>query len=309
MWFKQAILYTKAALSERLEQPLAELAGRCAAVWEDVPALELALAGALAALPHCQRLYACAADGRQLSADIGVEGNETLSRGRLLADRPYHAANLPYRGHALTSVFLDEARLQRAIAAIQAVTDGETLRGFLVAEFLVDDLPQPQTSVADTAEWTQYRGDPAIRESVFNQCRTRSPLDLRIDEVVDTLDALMREHGIYHVILHFSSSRAIFWVFDDPYSYRFHGVDEILDPEIWLAYPGRPYPKRAVVSPPQIRQVLERFRVLREGDEVIYLRSASLNIMNGIIGLTFSCDGSHYITVEEFLNAQHPFWG
>jgi hypothetical protein len=30
--------------------------------------------------------------------------------------------------------------------------------------------------------------------------------------------------------------------------------------------------------------------------------------MNGIVGLTFSCDGSHYLTVDEFLDQEHPFW-
>jgi hypothetical protein len=30
-------------------------------------------------------------------------------------------------------------------------------------------------------------------------------------------------------------------------------------------------------------------------DENIDLRSGSLNIYNGIVGLNFSCDGSHYM--------------
>lgn len=30
--------------------------------------------------------------------------------------------------------------------------------------------------------------------------------------------------------------------------------------------------------------------------------------MNGMIGLTFPCDGSHYMPVEEFLNKNLEFW-
>lgn len=43
-------------------------------------------------------------------------------------------------------------------------------------------------------------------------------------------------------------------------------------------------------------------------DETIYLRSASINIFNGTVGLTFSCDGSHYIQVEEFVGKGMNFW-
>lgn len=307
MWFKQAILYKKAELTRMLEAPLAALAERCAAAWPEPAALDALLRDGMAGVPHAQRLYVCDADTRQLSAGITTEQVEEHRRGRRFSEQPYDAGNLPFRGMTLTSVFLDEDTLKRRIAAIQAVIGGDMLRGFLVAEFELDAIPLPQSAFTG-AGWTQYKGDPAIRAGVFNQCRSRSRLDQRSSEVVDTLDALMRAHGIYHVILHFSSSRAIFWVFDDPYSYRFHGVEEILDPEIWLAYPARPYPRNAKVPAAQIRPVLERFQALRESDENIYLRSGSLNIMNGIVGLTFSCDGSHYLTVDEFLNQEHPFW-
>jgi len=41
---------------------------------------------------------------------------------------------------------------------------------------------------------------------------------------------------------------------------------------------------------------------------VIYLRSGSLNIFNGMISLNFSCDGSHYLPFREFLEEDSPFW-
>ncbi|MBA1331657.1 hypothetical protein QQ73_11120, partial [Candidatus Endoriftia persephone str. Guaymas] len=57
----------------------------------------------------------------------------------------------------------------------------------------------------------------------------------------------------------------------------------------------------AKVTPSQLRAALDGLKALRFADETIYLRSASLNIMNGMIGLTFSCDGSHYMSIDEFL--------
>jgi hypothetical protein len=307
MWFKQAILYKKAELTRMLEGPLAALAEQCAGVWPDAAALDGLLGAEFASVANAARLYVCDADTRQLSAGIAAATLEEHRRGRRLGEQPYDAGNLPFRGMTLTSVFLDEDTLKRSIAAIQAIIGNDMLLGFLVAEFELDAIPLPQTAFTGAA-WTQYKGDPAIRASVFDQCRSKSRLDQRLDVAIDTLDGLMRAHGIYHIILHFSSSRAIFWVFDDPYNYRFHSVEEMLDPEIWLAYPARPYPRNAKVPEEKIRQVLEKFKALRESDENIYLRSGSLNVMNGIVGLTFSCDGSHYLTVDEFLNQEHPFW-
>ncbi|MDH5594492.1 MAG: hypothetical protein OEY68_08830, partial [Gammaproteobacteria bacterium] len=75
-----------------------------------------------------------------------------------------------------------------------------------------------------------------------------------------------------------------------------------------LAYPIHPYPDNAAVTPKEIRKTFMEFISLRFADETIYLRSASINIMNGMIGLTFSCDGSHYMPVKEFLDKELSFW-
>lgn len=40
----------------------------------------------------------------------------------------------------------------------------------------------------------------------------------------------------------------------------------------------------------------------------IYLRSGSLNIVNGKVGLNFSCDGTHYLNYDEFLEKGLDFW-
>jgi hypothetical protein len=113
---------------------------------------------------------------------------------------------------------------------------------------------------------------------------------------------------VYHVILHFSSSRAVIWVMQDPYRYRLLDFNELIDPDICLAYPRIPYSTGSQVPAEQIRTVLEAFRTLRLMDEMFYLRSGTLNIFNGLVGLTFSCDGSHYIPYDEFLRKDHDFW-
>ena len=53
---------------------------------------------------------------------------------------------------------------------------------------------------------------------------------------------------------------------------------------------------------------LDTFGQLRVMDDTFYLRSSSINIFNGIISLTFSCDGSHYMPYDEFLEKSLNFW-
>jgi hypothetical protein len=49
-------------------------------------------------------------------------------------------------------------------------------------------------------------------------------------------------------------------------------------------------------------------QALRLIDTTIYLRTASINIFNGMISLTFSCDGSHDMRHDDFLARGTAFW-
>jgi len=49
-------------------------------------------------------------------------------------------------------------------------------------------------------------------------------------------------------------------------------------------------------------------QVLRLLDTTIYLRTASINIFNGRISLTFTCDGPHVMRYDEFLARGTVFW-
>jgi len=129
-----------------------------------------------------------------------------------------------------------------------------------------------------------------------------------MDEVLALLAELITVHGVFHAKLHFSSSRATLWVVDDPYRYRLHGIADLTDPDLCLAYPRRDYPADAAIPAEAVPRVLRTFRDLRFMDETIYLRSGTINIFNGLVGLTFSCDGSHYMPWDEFLDKNVGFW-
>jgi hypothetical protein len=126
--------------------------------------------------------------------------------------------------------------------------------------------------------------------------------------VLALLEELITVNGVFHTKLHFSSSRATIWTIDDPFNFRIHGIDELVNPDLCLVYPHRRYPENAKIPADKVSRILQSFRQLRYMDETLYLRSGMLNIFNGIVGLTFSCDGSHYMPWDEFLEKDLEFW-
>ncbi len=305
---QQLILAKKAALAESAEKPLGLLAARAAEIWPNADALDQLLAASITTIPHCHLLYAWDVNGIELSSMVQPDKVDSSWRGRDLSQRPYLKNHLPFKGVMLSSVYLSEYVPRLCVTALQAVSLDTQLLGFIAADFAVDDLPAEAPLAAPPTRWQQFRGDPAVRGQLFLQTRVTSLLDKHIDAVNDLMLRLMHQHGVFHIKIHYSSGRTSLWLLDDPYNYRLHGVDEIIDPDICLAYPLREYPDDAKVSPAEIRKTLEEFKALRFADETVYLRSGSLNVMNGMVGLTFSCDGSHYMPVQEFLEKDLAFW-
>ena len=297
----------KSALSAQLAAPMQRLAQQCAAVWPEKTALDGVLLHGLDNIPLCRLVYALDPSGRQISANVSAQGLSERFYGQDLSQRPFMSNVVPSRGFILSDVYISRGTERPTVTAVLAVIKGDRVAGFIAADFDLRDLPLATAQPLATPGWRQIKGDPAIRQTVFMQQRAISDLDQHIDDVIATINELMCERGIFHVQIHFSSSRATLWPMDDPFSYRVHVLDEIINPAVCLAFRKQAYPARATVRPEQVRQVLEKFRKLREADDVIYLRSGSLNIINGIIGLTFSCDGSHYIPTDEFLSEECKF--
>jgi hypothetical protein len=157
-------------------------------------------------------------------------------------------------------------------------------------------------------DWRQVKGDPAIRGTLFQQTRTESPMDRHMQTALSILEELLAERGVFQCQIHFSSSQAIIWTIDDPLRYRILDYEALTDPDICLLYPSRPYPVNARIPRTEITRILSAMQGLRKVDMTIYLRTASINIYNGMVSLTFSCDGSHYMHYDEFLAKGASFW-
>lgn len=306
---QQSIARQRDQLDVLLREPLRQLALRCGLVWGDRAGLEVVLSESLDSLPHCKFLYALNADAVQISSNVGRAGFIKTDYGRDRSQRPYMREVVSGEDFLLSGAYISMRAQRPSLTAILLVRDVQGgMLGFVGADFDLRDLPLTRELYEEPRHWRQLRGDPSIRGTVFHQTRAESLMDQHLDTVLGVVEELMRDHGLFHVILHFSSSRAVIWLYDDPYRYRLLDIESLIDPDICLAYPRKKYPSNALVPSEHIRAVLEKFRELRFMDEMLYLRSGTLNIFNGIVGLTFSCDGSHYIPVDEFLAMDSDFW-
>ena len=306
---QESIARQRAELKLTLEQPLRHLAEACRAAWGSRTQIDEVLSRFFPTLPHCRHLYALGTDGIQRSDNVGRDGIDPAGFGRDRSHRPYLRESLPATGFLLSRSYINLRHRRPGLTAIQLVRDDKgAALGFIGADFYLQDLPLTRGLFEERRQWQQLRGDPAIRSQVFHQTRSESEMDRQVDTVLGVVEELIVDHGMYHVMLHFSSSRAVYWTLDDPLRYRLFDIQALVNPDICLAYPKHPYPADALVPKGRIRAILDALRALRFVDETFYLRSGTLNIFNGIVGLTFSCDGSHYVPYDEFLKMDVAFW-
>lgn len=306
---KTIVARQRMLLQGRLATLLDRLVAPCRAVWPRRDALEQILIAALPGLVSCKYLYVLDAQARQLTANISPQGLLPEQCGRDRRERPYMAEALAGERFSLSPVYISRNARRPSLTAIQRIDDDQgRLLGFLGADFDLRELPLTRELYEQPEQWLQLKGDPAIRGGLFQQERVESLMDGRIDEILDLIVELITAHGVFHGKLHFSSSRATLWLIEDPYRFRLLDYEDLADPGICLAYPRCPYPTDAAVPQHRIVEVFQTFKALRFMDETIYLRSGSLNIYNGIVGLNFSCDGSHYMPWDDFLHKSIEFW-
>lgn len=305
---QQSIARQRDALAIFLEVPLQALASVCAQNWGNIEVLEDVLLAGLAPLPYIDHLFVMSLEGIQLTAQISLQGADRKNLNTDRSQRPYMKNVSPASGFVLSEAYISENKKRPSITAVLPVTrDGMTV-GFLSAHFDLRNLPLTAPLYEESRNWRQLKGDPSIRGGLFLQQRVESVLDQHIDTVIAVIEELIVDHGIFHCEIHFSSNRATLWSQSDPFRYRILTIDELVDPDVCLTFPKSPYPDTAVMPPENIRRLLESFRDLRFADETIYLRLATINVYNGLVGLTFSCDGSHCIFADEFLQKGLAFW-
>lgn len=306
---KNSIRTQREKLTAILSAKMHDLAINCSESINDHKALEALLSSTLPQLSYCKHLYVLDHEGVQLTDNITHSGHNADHLGRNRMDRPYMDGIIGVTDFRLSDAYISRNKKRPSFTAIQVIRnkDGERT-GFLGADFDLRELPGIKETYQEPDNWRQIKGDPAIRSVVFHQQRVDSQMDMHLDQVIPIMNELITEHGVFHGKLHFSSSRASIWLVDDPFNYRIISFDEIIDPDICLAYPRHEYHERAIVPADKVIEIFEIFRSLRFADENVYLRAGSVNVINGMVGLNFSCDGSHYMRYDEFLEKSIDFW-
>ncbi len=306
--WKDSIYLQREELAHTLHEPLTRLAEKCTAAWGDREQLDAILTEGFASIPYCTFLYCVGNNGIQICDDVSQAGLVPEHFGYDRSHRPYMKESVPPWGFLLSDAYISLKNQRPSLTALQVVRTGSDTSGYLGADFDLRNLPVTSDLYDEPGYWRQVKGDPAIRGTVFQQYRVESPMDRNIGRAVSILEELLTQRGVFQCQIHFSSSRAMIWTVDDPFRYRMLDHEALSDPDICLVYPSQPYPLDAAIPQADIRRILNVMRSLRFADQNIYLRMASINLFNGMITLTFSCDGSHYMPYVEFLMKDISFW-
>ncbi len=300
MWVKDIGKQSK-ALKAIFEPNMLKLSKACVLCWSDLERLDNILSTYFSSIPYCHLIYAVDKFGKQISSNINAYGIDYSYRNQDLSKRPY-SINLK-RNFMLSSVYINQNTGCPCISAVHSVSDdSQQFLGFIVADFDLRNLP-----LAISSDKGNSLPHNCKRRQASEFC-TKNAFDKYPNELQGILHKLISDHGLFHVTIHYASAQVMLWSMDDPYQYSIYDAKQLFDQDMYLLYSRLPYPANAKVSNDQVQQVLEHFNNLRGVDEQIYLCSASLNIMNGMVGLSFSFDGTQYMSVDEFLNKNWHHW-
>lgn len=306
--WKDSIYLQREELARKLHEPLAQLAEKCTPAWGDRDQLDAILTQDFISVPYCAYLYCLSTDGMQISDNVGQAGLAPEHFGRDRSQRPYMKEAVPAWGFLLSDAYISLVGHRPSLTALQIVRADANTLGYLGADFDLRNLPVTSELYEEPGYWRQIKGDPAIRGTVFQQCRSESPMDRNMEQALSILEELLTLRGVFQCQIHFSSSQVTLWTVDDPFRYRILDHEALSDPDICLVFPSRPYPTDATIPQHDIERILGTMQSLRFADPTIYLRTASINLFNGMVSLTFSCDGSHYMSYVEFLLKDTSFW-
>jgi hypothetical protein len=305
MWMKQTIGEQRQLMTALFEPPLLNLSKACVVAWSDLDSLDKILNTHFSSIPHCHLVYAVDKFGKQISSNISTNGIDNTYRNQDLSRRPYCVSLYPKRHFMLSSVYISHTSGRPCLSAVHPVMDGQQFLGFVVADFDIRHLPLSVNSKTISCQQSQQQN---LAQKQKRPSRATNLFDKYQDDIQGILNKLIREHGVFHVIIHYNSTQVLLWQMDEPYEYRIYEIEQLLDPDMYQVYRRCPYPDKAKVSTGTVQQILKRFRTLRLADDSVYLRSGSLNIMNAMVGLTFSSEGTEYWPIDTFLSKDICDW-
>lgn len=179
------------------------------------------------------------------------------------------------------------------------------------------------------------KGDPTMRETVFDRERRESPMDKVLPDLMPALQALLLERCISEVSLHFNSGEIRLTSVFDPFNYEIHPANKLIDSGYLdrhfprLAYEkkisliralyetlGRELAALRIPSPftdyftnryrnwqpltsEEITRVVSKIQLLRTIPNY-YLRNMGISITRDAVRMQFNCDGTHIVSTGEY---------
>ena len=157
-------------------------------------------------------------------------------------------------------------------------------------------------------KWLQVKGDPSVRAFLFEQSRFESVFDCDLERINMIVHTLLASKGAFHVKIHYSSNQLTCWFADDAFRYRVFVSDDVLAPGFLDQFRDCSIKHlQPLIDDESTMAILNEFSRLRSTDKNIYMRNGSINRINGLIGMTFSCDGAHYINHKTFFEKLETF--
>ena len=179
------------------------------------------------------------------------------------------------------------------------------------------------------------KGDPSLRESVFDRGRYESVVDKVMDKLRPNLEELLLNRCVYNLFINFNSGEIRTSSIFDPFVDEIHTSDKLIEkayidrhfPEInykekakmiksmyqfissdlnfyqlpvqWKNIIGRSHNKWEPIEKEEIQKVMAQLSKLRS-IESFYLRNFSISMVLDAIRMQFNCDGTHIVSAEDY---------
>ena len=135
-------------LGRCFDVPLRLIARRSVRVWFNRGRLDQVLSENAGACPHCELLYAIDDDGRQVSSNIRAGAIDPDAYGQDLSRRPYSVSlsvlnNAAFQGAFLCDAYISQVSRRPCVTVMYGVTAGQSVLGFIAADFDPDRLNLP----------------------------------------------------------------------------------------------------------------------------------------------------------------------
>lgn len=128
------------SLSKEFDSRLRVIARQSVTYWFSQDRLDKLFAQFIGSLEGCNLLYAIDQSGRQVSSNVHARSIDTSAFGQDLSDRPYSVRlsvlrDVAFHGAFACDAYISQASQQPCVTVMYGVTSGESLMGFIAADF------------------------------------------------------------------------------------------------------------------------------------------------------------------------------